>query len=380
MIIAGIRFEFILFATTLAGIAIFHRHTLAIAISGLAAILTLRFLSPEFSAVEHLRHELPLLTNLVGLLLGFELLAIYFRRSRIPDVLPDWLPDDWKGGLVLLVIVMLLSAFLDNIAAAVIGGTMAKVLFQSRVHLGFLAAIVAASNAGGAGSVLGDTTTTMIWIAGVPALHVLEAFVGSLVAFLVFGVVASRQQHALQPITKDAPKDARIEWSYVAIVLLILVAAAIANVTYDFPALGVWFAILLASLFRKGEWAALSAAVPGALFLSALVLCASLMPVEDLPPASLAVTFVLGLVSSVFDNIPLTKLALDQGGYDWGFLAYAVGYGGSMIWFGSSAGVALSTLYPETRSVGRWLREGWHVAVGYIVGFAAMICFVGWRP
>ena len=48
-----------------------------------------------------------------------------------------------------------------------------------------------------------------------------------------------------------------------------------------------------------------------------------------------------GFLSSVFDNIPLTALALKQGGYDWGFLAYAVGFGGSMIWFGSSAGVAI---------------------------------------
>ena len=51
-------------------------------------------------------------------------------------------------------------------------------------------------------------------------------------------------------------------------------------------------------------------------------------------------------MSAVFDNIPLTALALKQGGYDWGFLAYAVGFGGSMIWFGSSAGVALSNMYP----------------------------------
>jgi hypothetical protein len=45
----------------------------------------------------------------------------------------------------------------------------------------------------------------------------------------------------------------------------------------------------------------------------------------------------LGFVSAVFDNIPLTALALKHGGYDWGFLAYAVGFAGSMIWFGSSA-------------------------------------------
>jgi hypothetical protein len=33
----------------------------------------------------------------------------------------------------------------------------------------------------------------------------------------------------------------------------------------------------------------------------------------------------MGFVSAVFDNIPLTALALKQGGYDWGMLAYAVG-------------------------------------------------------
>jgi hypothetical protein len=37
---------------------------------------------------------------------------------------------------------------------------------------------------------------------------------------------------------------------------------------------------------------------------------------------------------------------------------YAVGYGGSMIWLGSSAGVAMSNLYPEAKSVGRWVRHG----------------------
>ena len=90
----------------------------------------------------------------------------------------------------------------------------------------------------------------------------------------------------------------------------------------------------------------------GTIFLLALVTCASLMPVEKLPAASWQTALGLGFVSAVFDNIPLTALALKQGGYDWGFLAYAVGFGGSMIWFGSSAGVALSNMYPEAKSVG----------------------------
>ena len=66
-------------------------------------------------------------------------------------------------------------------------------------------------------------------------------------------------------------------------------------------------------------------AAKGSIFLLSLVLCASMMPVEKLPPASWQSAFGLGFISSVFDNIPLTALALKQDGYDWGFLAYAVG-------------------------------------------------------
>jgi hypothetical protein len=88
----------------------------------------------------------------------------------------------------------------------------------------------------------------------------------------------------------------------------------------------------------------------------------------------------LGFLSSVLDNIPLTAIALKQGGYDWGLLAYAVGFGGSMIWFGSSAGVAISNMYPEAKSVGLWLRNGWFVALSYIVGFFVMFTILGWNP
>ena len=86
------------------------------------------------------------------------------------------------------------------------------------------------------------------------------------------------------------------------------------------------------------------------------------------------------LVSSIFDNIPLTKMALDQGGYDWALLAYAVGLGGAMVWFGSSAGVAVAGLFPEARSVLKWLRQGWHVPVAFVIGYFALYGVHGWHP
>ena len=51
-----------------------------------------------------------------------------------------------------------------------------------------------------------------------------------------------------------------------------------------------------------------------------------------------------------------------------------------MLWFGSSAGVALSNLFPEAKSVGQWLRHGWFIAVGYAVGFFALLLTLGWHP
>src|SRR4029450_1993982 len=115
----------------------------------------------------------------------------------------------------------------------------------------------------------------------------------------------------------------------------------------------------------------------GTIFLLALVTNASFMPVEQLPAASWQTALGLGFLSSVFDNIPLTALALKQGGYDWGFLAYAVGFGGSMIWFGSSAGIAASDQFPEGKTGVAWVRGGWHVAVAYVVGFFVMLAVIG---
>jgi Na+/H+ antiporter NhaD/arsenite permease-like protein len=390
--------DFILFALTLLGVALFHRYTLQVALGGLAAILLHKFAVTGFRAgpglagfAAHMGHEWVILANLLLLLLGFALLSKHFEESRVPLELPRILPDDWKGAFVLLWIVFALSSFLDNIAAAIIGGTMARAVFRGKVHIGYLAAIVAASNAGGSGSVVGDTTTTMMWIDGVSPLHVLDAYIAAVAAMLFVAYFAAKQQHACSPILKDMPRGTRVDWVRVAIVATILLAAIVANVVANlrfnrvldhFPVIGVavWVAILATAPIRRPDWSLLPGALKGSAFLLALVMCASLMPVEQLPPASWPTTFGLGFLSAVFDNIPLTALALKQGGYDWGVLAYAVGFGGSMIWFGSSAGVALSTSYPEARSVGLWLRHGWPVVVGYVIGFFVLLAVLGWHP
>jgi len=393
----GAPVEFYLFGATLLGVAIFHRRTLTVALTGLAAILAYEGLVSGFptgfgpSALgAHLLHEWVILTNLLLLLVGFEVLSNQFEQSNVPDHLPSILPDNWTGGLALLGIVFAMSGFLDNIAAAVIGGVMARHVYKGRVSIGFLAAIVASANAGGAGSVIGDTTTTMMWLNGISPLTVLPAYIAAVAAFVVVGLAGAWSQQRYQPILAHEEPGHPLQWRRIWVVAFILAAAVATNISANaltegeesapWLGLAVWAAIILTSFVAKPDWSVARPALKGATFLVALVASASLMPVSALPDPSWQSALGLGFLSSVFDNIPLTALALEQGGYDWALLAFAVGFGGSMVWFGSSAGVALTTLYPEGRSVFSWLRQGWFVPIAYVVGFFVMLAITGWQP
>jgi len=203
----GVPVDFILFGLTLLGVAVFHHKTLEVAVAGLVAVTLYKVLFTGFRQGEgfaglmlQLGHEWVILANLFLLLMGFAILSRHFENSRVPDAMPAFLPNGWTGGLALLAIVFVMSSFLDNIAAALIGGTMARHVFKGKVHIGYLAAIVAASNAGGSGSVVGDTTTTMMWIDGISPLRVVEAYVAATAGFLIYAIPAALQQHSHSPI------------------------------------------------------------------------------------------------------------------------------------------------------------------------------------
>jgi Na+/H+ antiporter NhaD/arsenite permease-like protein len=394
----GIPIEFHFFAFILLFVALFHNHVLKIALIGLAIVSLYKISFAGFKTgtgisgfTGHLVHEWVIITNLLLLLVGFALLSNHFEKSNVTEVVSTILPKGWQGAFALLAIIFVLSSFLDNIAAAIIGATIASKLFKKKVHIGYLAAIVAASNAGGSGSVVGDTTTTMMWLAGVPPIEVFHGYIAAIIALFVSGYFAAKQQHSYQPLIVSSQSTHNLDYSRVIIVFVILATAIVTNVVVNikfnhladyFPFIGVsvWVALFVMVPLRAPDWSVIPGAFKGSIFLLSLVLTASMMPVEKLPLASWFSTFGLGFLSSVFDNIPLTALAIKQDNYDWGVLAYAVGYGGSMIWFGSSAGVAVSNLFPEAKSVSRWVKEGWHVTVAYIAGFIAIMLIWGWHP
>ncbi len=391
----GAPLEFYLFGLMLAGVAMFHRRALTVGLTGLAAILAYEALFTHFptgtglgALLLHAEHEWVTISNLLLLLIGFELLSNHFERSNLPDHLPNYLPDGWTGGMVLLLAVFVMSAFLDNIAAAVLGGVVARHVYQGRVSVGFLAAIVACSNAGGSGSVVGDTTTTLIWLGGVSPELVLPAYIAAIPAVAVIAPMGAWAQHRYQPILAHDEPGHPLHWRRIWIVGFILLAAVTANVLANLlsdgeekaPWLGLalWAAIIVTGRIAAPDWKVAKPAAKGAIFLCSLVAAASLMPLKALPTPSWQSTFGLGVLSSVFDNIPLTALALAQGGYDWALLAFAVGFGGSMTWFGSSAGVAITNEFPQARSLRRWIAQGWFVPLAYLFGFALMLLVWGW--
>lgn len=145
----------------------------------------------------------------------------------------------------------------------------------------------------GAGSVVGDTTTTIMWIAGISPLLVAKAYFAAFIAFIVFAVPSSLMQQRWQPIQRDPPAGTHIVMSRIWIVLTVLAAAITANV-----------------------------------------------------------------LGNVF--------------------APDLGFGGSMMWFGSSAGVAVCNEHPEARSVVKWLQAGWPVLAGYFSGILAYWALLGW--
>jgi len=396
--VSPIPIEFIIFAATLLGVAISHKRALTVALVGLMLTLAYKLAFTGFPGgpglhglLEHAAHEWVTLVNLMLLLVGFAILARHFEASNLPHAIPRYLPRGWLGGLTLLAMVFCLSAFLDNIASAVIGGVVAQHVYKGKVSVGFLASIVAAANAGGAGSVIGDTTTTMMWLGGVSPVQVLPAFIAGAAAFGIFGIFGALAQHRYAPVEHHEGVDFEIDWISVAVVGAVLATLVSANAASNLlfpgleealPVLGIaiWIALLLGLVARRPDWSVAPEAAKGGLFLVTLVAIASLMPVERLPHPSWEVEFGLGLLSAVFDNIPLTALALEQNGHDWALLAYAVGFGGSIIWFGSSAGVALTGIFPEGRSVLQWLRGSWHVPLAYVVGFATLLLVRGWTP
>ena len=285
-----------------------------------------------------------------------------------------------------------LSAVLDNLTTTIVMIQIARRFYRGEGLLRVGAVIVIAANAGGAFSPIGDVTTIMLWLAGKYTAAQIIAN-GLLPSVTLAGVaiwISSRA--AIDPVPDD-PRDelntmSRSERSVVALTFasfsLPLAAGTLGLPPYLGLLLGLgivwlWIDLMkrfrprathleasLDELLRKADIASLTFFIGILLAVSALgalgildrLALATFGPTPD-ETRLIAGSIILGLLSAVLDNVPLTAIAIDMLRTTdpdlWVLLALTVGTGGSILVVGSAAGVVAMGMLPELTFV-RWLR------------------------
>lgn len=424
---------FVVFSLMLMGLMVFHHHKLWCVALGFTVLSVAFMLNGSVGDwLEHFgdHHRSHLLINLALLLPGFALAAHYFEHSGSSKGLAKVLTSD----VALLWAIFGLSTILDNIAAAMIGGTILMARYgQGNVPFSMLVGVIGASNLGGAGSPVGDTTTVMMFISESPSVPVVQIAAAMVAAFpaqalLVWWAVRHnavpialneetwRKEAAHLDQVAHAPTegalDVRAEEDAAAlsegalqksmqwkmVLPLLAVPGLIVGNIFDQPGIGLWSGLLAGILlgWNRFEWRACKDALPNTLFLVLLVAAAEMLPLTSLIPTlqdmmaqgvwgMIALIVLIGIASAFFDNIPLMAVCLSLGalgvGLDWGLTAYCLGYEGSAMWFGSSAGVALGLQYKEVYDTKRWVKPYLAVTTSYLAGVLVYVAvFYGVVP
>jgi Na+/H+ antiporter NhaD/arsenite permease-like protein len=276
-----------------------------------------------------------------------------------------------------------LSAVLDNLTTTIVVVSLLRKLVADReTRLMYIGIAIIAANAGGAWSVIGDVTTTMLWVKSkIGTVEVMrDLFIASFVCLLIPLLVASRwMKGELPPVSKDNcdGDDKTIQvWHKVLFLVLGLLGLMTVPIfkayTHLPPFMGMVLslgALWLASEFvghTMDEKTRSSTGVLSALrrvdmssilfFLGILLAVSALGSVEILKNLAVMlqnsignqsiIAIIIGLVSAVVDNVPLVAAGIEMYAATppndpfWMLLAYCAGTGGSCLVIGSAAGVA----------------------------------------
>jgi Na+/H+ antiporter NhaD/arsenite permease-like protein len=305
---------------------------------------------------------------------------------------------------ILTTLAFFFSSFLDNLTTSIIFIQIASRLFKGTNFLKAGAAIVIAANAGGAFSPIGDVTTTMLWLSQkfTVSAVISQVFLPSLSVLLVSNYLIG---NSIIANTKDVIEKpsiiTRSEWIVIFLCLFSFSLPLVMTIFQLPPYLGllfglgiVWLAVDLLRLrhhgstklamsiekfFQKTDIASLY------FFIGILIAIGALRHLGVLDiisnyifgnnPSSLRVisgNVIIGGLSAIFDNIPLTAAAIEIVKTDvsslWTLLAFTVGVGGSLLVIGSAPGIIAMTLIKDL-TFGMYFRIATGPALlGYTIG------------
>jgi Na+/H+ antiporter NhaD/arsenite permease-like protein len=342
---------------------------------------------PEF-ITEQLLHHLGDIASILFFLMGAMTIVELVDAHEGFRVITDRITGTNKVTLmwVLSVITFFLSAALDNMTTAIVVCALLRKLIKDRNDLWtFAGMVIIAANAGGAWSPIGDVTTIMLWIGGqVTAANIVaKLFLPSLVCLVLpliwfsFTFKGTIQRPELASERNEGHKSVTPGQQKLVLLLGLLALLGVPlfkTYTHLPPYMGIllglgilWIVtelmhknsietdkghLMVTSVLRRID-------VPSVLFfLGILTAVAGLQVAGHLTDTAhlldeklgsmYAVNTVIGVLSSVVDNVPLVAAAmgmypLTQFHVDhpfWELLAYCAGTGGSILIIGSAAGVA----------------------------------------
>jgi Na+/H+ antiporter NhaD/arsenite permease-like protein len=360
--------------------------------------------------MEHMSEISSILFFLLGAMTIVELIDSYGGFSIITDKIKT--TNKVKLIWILSILTFFLSAALDNLTTSIVMAALLRKLIKDKEDLWFFAGIIViAANAGGAWSPIGDVTTIMLWIGGQVSAGniVVKVFLPSLVALLVpLGIVSFMLKGDIEhPEEEERLHERVVEVSsferklvlFLGIGMLLMVPV-FKTLTHLPPFMGIllglgilWVATEVLNGRRPYAPGRLSVVnvltkidVPSVLFfLGILLAVAALQTAGHLAQlaTSLDSTFgnvyvvniLVGLLSSIVDNVPLVAGAMGMYSLDvyptdhlfWELLAYCAGTGGSALIIGSAAGVAVMGIL-KIDFIWYMKKIAWLAIIGYFAG------------
>lgn len=275
-----------------------------------------------------------------------------------------------------------LSAVLDNLTTTIVMVSLLRKLVHEReLRKMFVGVVIIAANAGGAWSVIGDVTTTMLWVKHkIGTVEVMtQLFLASVACLLVPLLVLSRSMKGDLPLASNSDRhgvDKNLQpWHQVLFLVLglagLLSVPIFKSYTHLPPFLGMILALSVLWLVSEfvghtmdektrtstGVLAVLKRVdMSSILFFLGILLAVGALGATGLLgdlarfldsaiPSHAVVSILIGLFSAIVDNVPLVAAGIEmyslpENNLFWMMLAYCAGTGGSCLIIGSAAGVA----------------------------------------